>query len=48
MIRMLIVGCCFGVRSERRLYEEVHLNLVFDEESMLSEYVVSENHAQHP
>jgi hypothetical protein len=24
MIRMLIVGYCFGVRSERRLCEEVH------------------------
>jgi hypothetical protein len=23
---MLIVGYCFGVRSERRLCEEVHLN----------------------
>ena len=27
MIRMLIVGYCFGIRSERRLREEVHLNL---------------------
>jgi transposase len=27
MIRMLIVGYCFGIRSERRLCEEVHLNL---------------------
>ena len=27
MIRMPIVGYCFGVRSERRLCEEVHLNL---------------------
>jgi hypothetical protein len=27
MIRMLIVGYCCGVRSERRLCEEVHLNL---------------------
>ena len=25
LIRMLIVGCCFGIRSERRLCEEVHL-----------------------
>ncbi len=25
--RMLLVGYCFGVRSERRLCEEVHLNL---------------------
>jgi len=24
MIRMLIVGYCFGIRSERRLCEEVH------------------------
>ena len=29
MIRMLIVGYCFGIRSERRLCEEVHLNLVY-------------------
>ena len=27
MIRMRIVGYCFGIRSERRLCEEVHLNL---------------------
>src|SRR5215510_3972827 len=27
MIRMLIVGYCYGIRSERRLCEEVHLNL---------------------
>jgi transposase len=27
MIRMLIVGYCFGIRSERRLCEEAHLNL---------------------
>ena len=26
MMRMLIVGYCFGIRSERRLCEEVHLN----------------------
>ena len=26
MIRMLIVVCCMIIRSERRLYEEVHLN----------------------
>ena len=31
MIRMLIVGYCFGIRSERRLCEEVHLNLERDE-----------------
>jgi transposase len=29
MIRMLLVGYCFGVRSERRLCEEVHLNLAY-------------------
>ena len=29
MMRMLIVGYCFGVRSERRLCEEVHLNLAY-------------------
>ncbi|MBP1806909.1 IS1182 family transposase [Rubellimicrobium aerolatum] len=27
MIRMLLVGYCYGVRSERRLCDEVHLNL---------------------
>ncbi len=27
MIRMLIVGYCMGIRSERRLCDEVHLNL---------------------
>jgi len=27
MIRMLIVGYCYGIRSERQLCEEVHLNL---------------------
>src|ERR1700684_3564559 len=27
MIRMLLVGYCFGIRSERRLCGEVHLNL---------------------
>ena len=29
MIRMLIVGDGFGIRSERRLCEEVHLNLAY-------------------
>ena len=29
LIRMLLVGYCFGIRSERRLCEEVHLNLVY-------------------
>lgn len=29
MIRMLIIGYCFGIRSERRLCEEVHLNLAY-------------------
>jgi len=29
MIRMLIVGYCRGIRSERRLCEEVHLNLAY-------------------
>ena len=27
MIRMLLVGYCFGIRSERRLCQEFHLNL---------------------
>jgi transposase len=29
MIRMLIIGYCIGIRSERRLCEEVHLNLAY-------------------
>ena len=29
MMRMLIVGYCSGIRSERRLCEEVHLNLAY-------------------
>lgn len=29
MIRMLLVGYCFGIRSERRLCEEAHLNLPY-------------------
>ncbi len=29
MMRMLIVGYAFGIRSERRLCEEVHLNLAY-------------------
>lgn len=29
LIRMLIVGYCYGIRSERRLCEEVYLNLAY-------------------
>src|SRR5206468_5589073 len=29
MVRMLIVGYSFGIRSERRLCEEIHLNLAY-------------------
>src|ERR1700710_985129 len=29
MIRMLIVGYCMGIRAERRLCEEIHLNLAY-------------------
>lgn len=29
MIRKLLVGYCFAIRSERRLCEEVHLNLAY-------------------
>jgi transposase len=29
MMCMLIVGYCFGIRSERRLCDEVHLNLAY-------------------
>lgn len=29
MIRLLIVGYCYGIRTERRLCEEAHLNLTY-------------------
>ncbi len=29
LIRMLLLGYCYGIRSERRLCEEVHLNLAY-------------------
>lgn len=29
LLRLLIVGYCFGIRSERRLCDEVHLNLAY-------------------
>ncbi|MFQ5567082.1 MAG: transposase, partial [Paracoccaceae bacterium] len=29
MIRMLVIGYAYGIRSERRLCEEVHLNLAY-------------------
>ena len=29
IMRMLIMGYCMGIRSERRLCEEVHLNLAY-------------------
>src|ERR1700729_4121958 len=29
MMRMLMLGYCFGIRSERRLCDEVHLNLAY-------------------
>ncbi|WP_164040849.1 transposase, partial [Serratia marcescens] len=29
MIRMLLIGYCLGIRSERRLCQEVHLNLAY-------------------
>ncbi len=29
MVRMLIIGYCYGIRSERRLCEEVQLNLAY-------------------
>ena len=29
MIRMLLIGYCLGIRSERRLCEEVRLNLAY-------------------
>ncbi len=29
LIRMLLVGYCFGIRSERRLCDKAHLNLAY-------------------
>jgi len=29
LVRVLLVGYCYGIRSERRLCEEVHLNLAY-------------------
>lgn len=29
MVRMLVIGYCYGIRSERRLCEEVNLNLAY-------------------
>jgi transposase len=29
MMRMLIVGYCYGIRSEQRLCDEVHVNLAY-------------------
>jgi transposase len=29
MIRMLLIGYLYGIRTERRLVEEVHLNLAY-------------------
>ena len=29
MVRMLLIGYCYGIRSERRLCEETHLNLAY-------------------
>jgi transposase len=29
IIRMLVIGYCFGIRSERRLCEELHVNLAY-------------------
>ena len=29
MVRMLLVGYCFGIRSERQLCQEVHVNLAY-------------------
>ncbi|RYG21674.1 MAG: transposase, partial [Burkholderiales bacterium] len=29
LIRMLLVGYCYGIRSERRLCEDIRLNLAY-------------------
>ena len=45
MIRMLVVGYCYGIRSERRLCEEVHLNLAYRWFCRLSLEDVVPNHS---
>jgi hypothetical protein len=40
MIRMLLVGYCLGIRSERRLWEDVHLNLAY-----AANYLIDTDHA---
>jgi hypothetical protein len=42
MIRMLIVGYCYGIRFERRLYEEVELHLAYRWFCRLDRWVHSE------
>lgn len=34
LVRMLLVGYCYGIRSERRLREEVLLNLAYRSRSI--------------
>jgi len=29
MIKMLLIGCCYSIRSERRLCQEFDLNLAY-------------------
>ena len=45
MIRMLVVGYCYGIRSERRLCEEEHLNLAYRWFCRLSLEDVVPNHS---
>lgn len=45
MIRTLVVGYCYGIRSERRLCEEVHLNLAYRWFCRLSLEDVVPNHS---
>ena len=45
MIRMLVVGYCYGIRSERRLCEEVQLNLAYRWFCRLSLEDVVPNHS---
>jgi hypothetical protein len=45
LVRMLLVGYCYGIRSERRLCEEVHLNLAYRWSCRLSLDGETPNHA---
>jgi transposase len=46
MIRLLVVGYCYGIRSERRLCDEAQLNLAYRWFCRLSLEDEAPNHSQ--